>query len=428
MSTKVVEIVTISKKTPLFKDGNEAERIEMINFNFSSGDKCGYNLVAQKDLYQIGDKAVYIQPDYCLSELSIFDTFTKPGGDVKKSRLGKNGRIRALKFNFNLENSTDAVYSFGVLMPLNEVAEFLNIVITEDTDLQELLQIIKYEEPESAGSGLTAGQFPSFMYKTDEPNCENLVDHIERVINEGQEFGIALKHDGSSITVALKKDTNGEYEEYICSRGQWKKTDQTQVVKYTDSNGNVYHKYLNQDTKERGWYCDNTQEFFTDTQAIENNFEPTLELVKDSWVDLARSSGLLERGLEYCKKYDLQLAFRGEIFGAGLKGSGNKLNPDASEKQTLRLFGIDDLSSGFAKRINYSSEHNLASVATNIDVLFTPITVYKAESYDDLIKKCKTIFDKYEAEGKIIEGVVCRTMYTNDASFKVMNPLYDSKK
>ena len=38
------------------------------------------------------------------------------------------------------------------------------------------------------------------MYKTDEPNAMNLVDHIKRVIAEGQELGITIKRDGSSHT------------------------------------------------------------------------------------------------------------------------------------------------------------------------------------------------------------------------------------
>ena len=59
-----VQIVTIKNKIPLFKGEEKAERIELIQL-----EENGFELVSQKDLYQIGDKAVYIQPDFCLSDI-----------------------------------------------------------------------------------------------------------------------------------------------------------------------------------------------------------------------------------------------------------------------------------------------------------------------------------------------------------------------
>ena len=100
---KPVEIVEITKKTPIYKDGVEANSIEVVQFKYHDGSNCGYHLISQKGIYQIGDKAVFIQPDFCLSDLHLFDTFTKPFNDPKKSKLGKQNRIRAVKFNFNFE-------------------------------------------------------------------------------------------------------------------------------------------------------------------------------------------------------------------------------------------------------------------------------------------------------------------------------------
>lgn len=54
---KSVEIVEIIKKRPIFKDGQEANSIELVNFKFKNGDECGFNVVSQKNLYQVGDKA-----------------------------------------------------------------------------------------------------------------------------------------------------------------------------------------------------------------------------------------------------------------------------------------------------------------------------------------------------------------------------------
>jgi len=310
-------------------------------------------------------------------------------------------------------------------MPLSEVEKFLAKEITEETDLAEELGVTKYEEPETAGSGLIVGEFPSFMYKTDETNIMNIVDHVKRIISEGQELGISIKRDGSSHTTYFKV-IDGDYKSGVCSRSQEKKMDQTFVTDYVDVDGNTYYRYFDQETKTKGWFSDTTSLFKTDDEVVD--FTPITKEVKDSWIELAKNTGLLENGLEYCKAHGLQLAFRGEIIGQGLKGSGNKVNPDANEKQKLVLFGIDDLSEGFAKRINYSSPHNLRDVSKILGIEYTESVVVKPKTYDELITICDDIFRTEKLKGRIIEGVVVRTMYTNDLSCKVMNLEYDSKK
>ena len=442
--TKIVEIVTINNLVPIFKDGIQANSIEVVKFNFENGNECGFNVIAQRGLYEIGSKAIYIQPDYCLSENELFSSFISPGGDTKKSRLGKNNRIRAIKFNFNFDGYRDPIYSNGILIPIREVESFLGTKLLCDgiqnenllevpllevplleVPLHELLGITKYEEPETAGSGLIAGEFPSFMYKTDEENALNIIDHIKSIISEGQELGITLKRDGSSHTTYFKV-IDEEYKSGVCSRSQEKKMDQTFVTDYIDTDGNNYHRYFNKETNTKGWFCDETSQFKTDGEISE--LTPITKEVKDSWVELAKSSGLLEGGLEYCKTHGVQLAFRGEIIGQGLKGSGNKVNPDANEKQKLVLFGIDDLSEGFSKRINYSSPHNLRDVSKILQIEYTQSVVVKPKTFDEFVEICDGIFAKEKSEGRIIEGVVVRTMYTNDLSCKYMNQEYDSKK
>lgn len=442
---KIVEIVNISRLVPVYKEGQEATAIQVAKFEFAEGGECGFNVIAQKGLYEVGSKAVYIQPDYCLPDSELFASFTAPGGDPKRSRLGKDNRIRAIKFNFSFEGTNDPIYSNGILMPLSEVEEFLHKTDPENycfysdlpspsayksifdiEDLATELGVYKYEEPESAGSGLAAGDFPSFMYKTDEPNINNLVDHVKRIIAEGQELGITIKRDGSSHTTYFKLDGD-EYRVGVCSRSMEKKMVQLQTTGYVSEQGLEYRRHFDRETMTKGWFCEATDQFITD-EVAEATLIPVQKEVKDSWVELAKSSGLLDKGLEYCKEFGVQLAFRGEIIGQGLKGSGNKVNPDAKEKQKLVLFGIDDLSEGYSKRINYSSPHNLRYVANLLGIEYTPVHIAKFSTYENLCEYCEGIFAKEKAEGRIIEGVVVRTMYTNDLSCKFMNQEYDSKK
>ncbi|QIW88528.1 hypothetical protein [Pseudanabaena phage PA-SR01] len=368
-----VEIVTISRIIPIYKNGEEASSIQVVNFNFANGDECGYNVISQKGIYQVGSKAIYIQPDYCLPDSPLFSSFTAPNGDPNKSRLGRNNRIRALKFNFSFENSSDPIYSVGILLNVNELPS--ELLAAED--LAAALGITKYEEPEKGVTGQTKGTLPSFLYATDEENCANLKSHINRVLESGAEVAYTIKVDGSSFTEYFKKDAEGNWYTGICSRSLEKKiTDDT----------------------------------------------------TDSWVKLAKSSGLYERGMEYCKKHNIELAFRGEIYGQGLKGSGNKLNPHAQLKQGLYLFGVDNLASGFATRIHYGQKHNLDDVCEELGVSYTSSAVFRPKNYDELVSIASDIFKDEKEAGRVIEGVVVRTVYSNDLSCKVMNPEYDSKK
>lgn len=183
-----VSIVVIREKQTLYKGDNPAERIELIKL-----EETDFDIVSQKDLYQVGDKAIYIQPDFCLSDIPLFDGFIRPGGDESKSMLGKVGgqarRIRAKKFNFSKEPNGDVVYSNGILLPYNEVETYISALMSRDimdisnVDLTDMLDITKYEEPETASKGgLNVNgcrSFPDCIYKTDEDNYFNVSNKLQ---------------------------------------------------------------------------------------------------------------------------------------------------------------------------------------------------------------------------------------------------------
>jgi len=372
--TNAVQIVTITKKSPLFKKGTgePATAIELINFSFENGDECGFNVVSQKDLYQVGDLALYIQPDYCIPETELFSSFHAPNGDPNKSKLGKNGRIRAIKFNFNLGDSSDPIYSNGILLPLSEAN-----IPGDVEDKAEFLGITKYEEPERFGTGNAKGNLPGFLYKTDEENAANLKSHINRLLEAGERISWTLKIDGSSFTQYFKKGVDG-WTTGVCSR------------------------------------------------TLEKKLPENLENTSDPWVKLSHSSGLYEKGMKYCQENDRELVFRGEIYGKGLKGSGNKSNPHSGIKPNLVIFGVDDLASGFATKL-LPAEVEVICHFADIQCL-SSIEIFP-KNYDELIEVANSIFESYKKEkGWIIEGIVIRTLESNRLSCKVMNEIYDSKK
>ncbi|MBC8148036.1 MAG: hypothetical protein H8E98_08650 [Bacteroidetes bacterium] len=444
---KPVDIVTIEKLLPIWKDGEAANAIEVARIKNSEGESLQYNIIVGKGMYNIGDTAIYIQPDYCIPQTELFKEYHMPDGNPSKSKLGKRGRIRAIKFNFQFESGEGPIYSNGILIPsmvfstwfakniTTKKSELSNEVLNPPYDiidnLQEVLKITKYEADDSFDgsqmSGMTAGFWPSFMYKTDEETIENHKKSVDTCFKNNEVLSFSKKLDGSSATIISRIDPETkEREGRVFSRKLEKKLDQTAVTAYKDGDV-ILHKYFNKETKIRGWYNDATQKFYTDEEVTQ--FEPIEELMKDDWVDVVRKYGYLEKLTEYCEKYNIELALRGELVGAGNKGSGNKLNADAkSGEAKIVWFGVDSLSSGVARRLHYDNEHNLEKVCEELDLEYTREILSGTFSYDQIIKHCEIFFKMIKQEtGQVIEGIVIRTKFTNNLSVKYINSEYDEK-
>jgi len=386
-----VEIVKIKNKIPLFKKDEPVNAIEVIHL-----EELGFELVAQKDLYQIGDKAVYIQPNYCLSDIKLFESFIRPDGQEHKSMLGKvNGlprRIRAKKFNLSKEPNGEPVYSNGILLPYNEVERYLGIYSTDlgSFDLTNKLHITKYEEPEILSKGgLNANgglPFPSNLYKTDEENIHNCWSKLQFPLHlVGTE-----KIDGSLITIGITPEFP---EGFICSRNLRKPF---QIKKHIGRRSKTLLETLM---------------FWT---------KPNLNLyeLRDSDDDFVIN------GLPYLEQHKYnQIILRGELNGGKLKGSGNKNNPASKEQTNIKFFGLDeiDTSSGHFIKSSYSNFEIMCD-----EILFIPRvkTVFNQviNSREELENICNNYFKK-----NMIEGIVVRNL-NSTISCKFMNLEYDSKK
>ena len=395
-----VSIVTIKNKIPLYKGDEQANSIEVIEL-----EEVGFELVANKTLYQIGDKAVYIQPDYCVSDIPLFESFIRPNGDESKSMLGKVGglprRIRAKKFTLSKEPNGDPIYSNGILLPYREVHDYLN---PNNKDMPELwkldltkkLGIIKYEEPEPVSksglrSGQTEGKFPEGIYKTDEENINNLWNHIEKKIGYPIKLVGTEKVDGSSITIGITPEIP---EGFICSRNLRKKL----IIKKVTGRRNKkwYEKLLFWTNPDLNLYTE-----------VENDDD--FVRYGKPYLDLLINSG------------ETNLIFRGELNGGKLKGSGNKNNPASKEKPNIKIFGLDKINEyGEAEKVPYllfKTECEKAGVP-----LVKEVFNKEFNSKEELLTECNNYF-----KTNMIEGIVVRTL-DSKFSAKVMNLEYDSKK
>ena len=404
---KPVMILTVKAKIPLYKGEDKAEKIELIQL-----EEVGFELVSQKDLYQVGYKLVYIQPDYCVSDISLFEGFIRPGGDESKSYLGKiegkPRRIRAKKFNFHRGDGIP-VWSQGIGLPIDEVVTYcgynhatFNTIVLKDTDyLPNTLQITKYEAPEEkSGSGGVQGAsrpFPQGMYRTDEENINNMWNHMDKQIG----YPILLigteKVDGSSITLYYKDDKAG-----ICSRNLDKPLTITKIVGRRKPT--LKEKILNWLGKD--WFGYKLELNIYDI--VENDSE---------FVKIGKP--YLDKLVEYCKSTNQNLVLRGELNGKGLKGSGNKNNPSQSEEPNIKFFGADIYNDTTVKL----DEDSFDYIINNLGFERTKLVFAKKfNSKEEIQNDCNKYF-----ESNMVEGIVIRTPDSN-FSAKIMNLEYDSKK
>jgi len=382
------KIVTISGTRLLYKGDDPADSIELVGLV-----EVGNCIVAQKGLYQVGDKALFIEPDYCLPDTPMFQEYIRPGGDERKCRLGRNGRIRAIKFNLHTGDG-QPVYSYGILIP------FVDITIDElmrQSDMDKYLGIKKYEEPEpfqGHKGKVVSIPFPEQMYKTDELNINNVINQME--------FPIRLiglwKIDGSSCSIWCKNGKSG-----IASRNQGKPLTYKKVVGYKKPN--LFFKFL----MFFGYKYDGKV-----IKSVESD---------DQFVVYGKP--YLAKLIEYCELYDIDLVLRGELRGKSCKGSGNPNNPHAKVENDIEFFGIDDYTHS-AVKLPYSEVKKIAS-GLGIKLVHE----YFNEEFKDkdhLLSTCQTLFSYHEKfNGKVIEGVVVRNE-EGTFSAKIMNLSYDSKK
>lgn len=154
----------------------------------------GWKVVIKKNEFQIGDLVIYFEIDSWIpKEIAPFlfkgRTFDSIEGE----------RLRTVKLRGQI--------SQGLVLPLSLINENN---YKEGDDLTEILGIKKYEiQLSSLINGLTKGNFPHFIPKTDQERLQNI--KIRDIIN--RRYEVTEKLDGSSLTI-YKKD--GEWG--VCSR------------------------------------------------------------------------------------------------------------------------------------------------------------------------------------------------------------------
>lgn len=171
----------------------------------------GWQCVVKKGEFTAGSKVVYFAIDSWVPD-TIAPFLSK--GKVPRVYNGVPGeRLKTIKLRGQL--------SQGLVLSCHSLAEKLdpyNLMcdeLEEDTDVSEILGVQKWEaEVPACLRGMSRGNFPAFIRKTDAERAQNLKRELfGDKANPETRYEVSIKVDGSSMTVGCN-----EGEVVVCSR------------------------------------------------------------------------------------------------------------------------------------------------------------------------------------------------------------------
>jgi len=175
----------------------------------------GWEVVIKKGEFNVGDLCVYLEIDSWVPHQLA--PFLSKGKEPREYKGVKGERLRTVKLKGQL--------SQGLILPISVLPELVN---ENQDDVTEMLGILKWEPTIPAQlAGKLAGNFPSFIPKTDQERIQNC---IHKVTQYKTLWEISEKLDGSSMTVFQVADTSDDglgFKVGVCSRNYELKLDDT---------------------------------------------------------------------------------------------------------------------------------------------------------------------------------------------------------
>jgi len=132
----------------------------------------GWTVVIKKGSFSVGDTAVYCEIDSWIP--TSMAPFLSKGKEPRVYEGIAGERLRTVKLRGQV--------SQGLLLSLDDVIPGTHS-FDVGADVTEYLGIVKYDPPLPAClGGIAKGNFPSFIPKTDQERCQNLVSEISSAI------------------------------------------------------------------------------------------------------------------------------------------------------------------------------------------------------------------------------------------------------
>ena len=360
MERKLASVQIIAEKKPI----KGADLIEAIRIN-------GWWLVSKKGEFEVGDKCVYFEVDSFLPIKPEFE-FLRKNSYRSNPDIGEGFKLRTIKLKGQI--------SQGLALPMKSLPAIEDYILSirpfsfgfydsrfePGADFTEILGVRKWELPEKGNFvGQQKGSFPSFIRKTDQERCQNLVNEIYEAYHAHEVFEITTKLDGSSCTAYYY---NGEVG--VCSR-------------------NIELK-LNEENKD-------------------NHFVKTITKL-----------GILDK----LKELGRNIAIQGELMGPGIQGNELKLT-----EHNFYVFDIFDIDKQeYLTPYDRIALLELFLEVKHIPVLEKaklplPNSPYGYLPYDNIEDLLELADELSNTEGRIVEGFVCKSLERN-FSFKVISNSY----
>jgi len=193
MTRKLASIRTISELHPI----EGADRIELAIID-------GWQVVVKKGEFTEGDPCVYFEIDSWVPHAVA--PFLSNGKETKSFNSVPGCRLRSIRLRKTL--------SQGLVLPISILPLSWTQTESDSNDVSTLLNVQLYERPLPAQlQGRAKGNFPPFLFKTDQERIQNIPKEIEGYNRRSEVFEVTEKLDGSSMTVYMKDGVLG-----VCSR------------------------------------------------------------------------------------------------------------------------------------------------------------------------------------------------------------------
>jgi RNA ligase (TIGR02306 family) len=234
----------------------------------------GWQCVVKVGEFKPQDLGIYFEIDSFLPAKD--ERFSFLSNDFTEFEGETGARLRTRKFKGQIAQ--------GLFLPLSIFPEIKGVNLGDD--VTDILGIKKWEAPIPASlGGDVKGAFPGYVSRSDQERVQNLVDEIEA--NQGQEFEVSYKLDGTSMTVYRKTETEGVIHG-VCGRN-WE---------FKDSTENAYNQ-----------------------MARKRNIQGALDVLFE--------------------KFGRDYAFQGELVGEGIQANYEKI-----KGQEFFVYAIFDINAG----------------------------------------------------------------------------------
>lgn len=352
MARQLVTLRTIDNLLPI----ENADAIELAIID-------GWQVVTKRGEFSVGDSCVFFEIDSWLpADDSRYEFLKKTG--VKTAIDGKERiRLKTIKLRKQL--------SQGLALP---VSNFPETVGKEGEDLSSLLDVIKWERPETKHAN-AKGNFPDCIHKTEECRIQNVYKSLVNTHKDVQ-FTPTLKLDGSSCTVAFLGDNQQDY---------WKGDEVVEVFEDGFNDRKVGEVAV----------CSRNLQLKED---YDNHFYKAAS--KCGVIEATKDLGLLGRNY----------AIQGEVLGPGIQGNKEEF-PDF----VMYVFSIFDIDAQ-----EYLTFQDVAYICNLYDLLAVPTVGEERYPLQMSLEELLAYSDGTSINAKRREGVVWKSE-DGSCSFKAIS-------